>query len=387
MSNNMSESNNGLSAEQIKMIEEKRLKAIQLRNERSLAFLNNNNPNNRPIIGSNPTNNYVKSGNTDSMTNIKSMTQIPRESKYFHKKSPYSRPNTSGKSNTVKKELIASIRLKSNKRFELLIPFDPEVVTICRKIQSKEWDPNTKNWSFDIKDYKELMNELKSIPSVEVKFGDAVPEPVLVTLTKVRNKDKQHVDLKERLSTELVDELFPFQREGVLYGIEREGRCLIADDMGLGKTIQAICLAQWFKSDWPLIIVCPSSLRYQWLNSLNRWLPHVSNKDILVITDTKEHLSRTSITIISYDLLARRKNLFDNESKRFYNMVILDESHYIKTESAARTEAVLLLAKSAKRAVLLTGTPALSRPMGINYWNNSLYLNLSDLQNFILKFV
>jgi SWI/SNF-related matrix-associated actin-dependent regulator 1 of chromatin subfamily A len=354
----MSNSNNGLSAEQIKMIEEKRLKAIQLRNQRSLAFHNNNNPNNGPIVGSNPTNNYVKSGNTDSMTNIKPVTPTSRESKYFHKKSPYSRPNTSGQSNTGKKELIASIRLKSNKRFELLIPFNAEVVTICRKIQSKEWDPDSKNWSFDIKDYKELMNELKCIPSVEVKFGDAVPEPVLVTLTKARNKDKPNIDLKERLSSELVDELFPFQR-----------------DMGLGKTIQAICLAQWFKSDWPLIIVCPSSLRYQWLNSLNRWLPQVSNKDILVITDTKEYLSRSPITIISYDLLARRKNLFDNESKRFYNMVILDESHYIKTESAARTEAVLLLAKSAKRVVLLTGTPALSRPMGINYLNNSLYLN------------
>jgi SWI/SNF-related matrix-associated actin-dependent regulator 1 of chromatin subfamily A len=370
----MSNSNNGLSAEQIKMIEEKRLKAIQLRNQRSLAF-HNNNPNNGPIVGSNPTNNYVKSGNTDSMTNIKPVTPTSRESKYFHKKSPYSRPNTSGQSNTGKKELIASIRLKSNKRFELLIPFNAEVVTICRKIQSKEWDPDSKNWSFDIKDYKELMNELKCIPSVEVKFGDAVPEPVLVTLTKARNKDKPNIDLKERLSSELVDELFPFQREGVFYGIEREGRCLLGDDMGLGKTIQAICLAQWFKSDWPLIIVCPSSLRYQWLNSLNRWLPQVSNKDILVITDTKEYLSRSPITIISYDLLARRKNLFDNESKRFYNMVILDESHYIKTESAARTEAVLLLAKSAKRVVLLTGTPALSRPMGINYLNNSLYLN------------
>lgn len=29
--------------------------------------------------------------------------------------------------------------------------------------------------------------------------------------------------------------LLPFQRDGVLYGLRRKGRCMIADEMGTGK--------------------------------------------------------------------------------------------------------------------------------------------------------
>lgn len=33
----------------------------------------------------------------------------------------------------------------------------------------------------------------------------------------------------------LRETLLPFQRDGVLYGLRRKGRCLIADEMGTGK--------------------------------------------------------------------------------------------------------------------------------------------------------
>lgn len=45
------------------------------------------------------------------------------------------------------------------------------------------------------------------------------------------------------------------------YGISKKGRCLVADDMGLGKSIQALGIADYYRSDWPLLIVCPSSMR------------------------------------------------------------------------------------------------------------------------------
>ena len=34
--------------------------------------------------------------------------------------------------------------------------------------------------------------------------------------------------------------------------------------MGLGKTVQAICIAYYYRTEWPLLIVTPSSLRYSW---------------------------------------------------------------------------------------------------------------------------
>jgi SWI/SNF-related matrix-associated actin-dependent regulator 1 of chromatin subfamily A len=41
-----------------------------------------------------------------------------------------------------------------------------------------------------------------------------------------------------QIEPSLWDTLMPFQREGVLYALQRGGRVLLADDMGLGKTIQ-----------------------------------------------------------------------------------------------------------------------------------------------------
>lgn len=40
----------------------------------------------------------------------------------------------------------------------------------------------------------------------------------------------------------LRETLLPFQRDGVLYGLRRRGRCLIADEMGTGKVL-LVCVA------------------------------------------------------------------------------------------------------------------------------------------------
>ena len=49
-------------------------------------------------------------------------------------------------------------------------------------------------------------------------------------------------------------------------------------------------------------------------------------------------------------------------SSRGFNVVICDESHYLKSISAERTKKTLPIVKKAKRCILLTGTPALNRP-------------------------
>lgn len=48
------------------------------------------------------------------------------------------------------------------------------------------------------------------------------------------------------------------------FAIAKGGRLLLADDMGLGKTIQAICIAAFYRKEWPLLVVVPSSVRFTW---------------------------------------------------------------------------------------------------------------------------
>lgn len=53
--------------------------------------------------------------------------------------------------------------------------------------------------------------------------------------------------------------------------------------MGLGKTIQAIAAAYVYKNEWPLLIVVPSSLRYPWVDELEKWIPDLCPEDIIII--------------------------------------------------------------------------------------------------------
>lgn len=46
--------------------------------------------------------------------------------------------------------------------------------------------------------------------------------------------------------------------------MHKQGRLLLADDMGLGKTVQAICIAAYYRNEWPLLVVTPSSVRFTW---------------------------------------------------------------------------------------------------------------------------
>ena len=67
-------------------------------------------------------------------------------------------------------------------------------------------------------------------------------------------------------------QLMEYQRQGIKFGIRRGGRVLLADDMGLGKTVQALGIAWEYRDSFPMLIVCPSSLRNVWEDQIQRWL-------------------------------------------------------------------------------------------------------------------
>lgn len=52
--------------------------------------------------------------------------------------------------------------------------------------------------------------------------------------------DEKVDELIGKLPRKLLDVLLPFQLDGLRFGLQRGGRCLIADEMGLGKTLQVM---------------------------------------------------------------------------------------------------------------------------------------------------
>ncbi|XP_028286198.1 DNA annealing helicase and endonuclease ZRANB3 [Parambassis ranga] len=178
------------------------------------------------------------------------------------------------------------------------------------------------------------------------------------------------------LPHKLLQRLMPFQREGVEFALSKNGRCMIADEMGLGKTVQAIAVAYAYRREWPLLVVVPSSLKYPWIEELERWIPELQPGDINLV-ENKSHtmgISSSKVTVLGYGLLTTdARPLVEALSRQHFSVVVVDESHYLKSRNAARTKILVPLIQGAKRAVLLTGTPALGRPEELFMQIDALY--------------
>ncbi|KYQ90093.1 SNF2-related domain-containing protein [Tieghemostelium lacteum] len=181
------------------------------------------------------------------------------------------------------------------------------------------------------------------------------------TSVNINKESNENIELDiTRIPKTLFEALLPFQIKGLIFGIEKKGRCLIGDEMGLGKTIQALAITHYFKEQWPLLIVCPSSLRDNWAREIKKWFGMWSSLDVNVML-TGQHKADAVINIISYDLVS---SLLEKELlPQNFKSIICDESHYLKSVSAQRTSSVLKLIQKATVRILLTGTPALSRPI------------------------
>uniref|UniRef100_A0A8C3U4W0 SWI/SNF-related matrix-associated actin-dependent regulator of chromatin subfamily A-like protein 1 n=1 Tax=Catharus ustulatus TaxID=91951 RepID=A0A8C3U4W0_CATUS len=249
--------------------------------------------------------------------------------------------------------------LISRLRFEVDIGYAAEVIGVFKQMDSRNYDMNTRKWNFLLEDYSKLMVALLSLASVEV---EPLPEAVIKTFAAQLQKSPSQTDIPDAdlsvVDSKIVTSLMPFQREGVNFAISRNGRLLLADDMGLGKTIQAICIAAYYQQEWPLLVVTPSSVRFTWAEAFHRWLPSLSPGSTNVIVSGKDNLTGSLINIISFDLLSR----MDKQLKSTFQVVIVDESHFLKNTKTARCQAAMPLLKAAKRVILLSGTPAMSRP-------------------------
>ncbi len=151
----------------------------------------------------------------------------------------------------------------------------------------------------------------------------------------------------------------PFQRAGVAYALERR-RVFVADEQGLGKTIQALATIQADLA-FPTVVVCPASLKLNWVREANRWLPGRSAVNVSGRGRARE-LDEADIVVVNYEVVhAHLGDLAAIEPRA----LILDESHYVKNPQARRTRAVIDLAERLGPDALrlaLTGTPVVNHP-------------------------
>jgi len=142
-------------------------------------------------------------------------------------------------------------------------------------------------------------------------------------------------------------------------------RFILADDMGLGKTTATI-IAALETGAKKILIVCPASLKINW----QREIENYTDRSVY-ISEGKNFSIEHDFVIVNYDIL---KNFYDLKGKTEslitqcnFDLIILDEAHYVSNGQAARTKLVNSFSKKCERVWLLTGTPMTNRPM--NYFN------------------
>lgn len=147
-----------------------------------------------------------------------------------------------------------------------------------------------------------------------------------------------------------------------------KGRILLADEMGLGKTVTSLAIMTNYMDEWPLLILCPASLRHTWPAEIEKFLPTLSSNAVYVVQgfDDTGFLKRKreiKIVVATYSLLQTRSAAARVLQQFEFQCVIADESHNLKERKSQRCQLGLPLLQNAKRLVLLSGTPALARPV------------------------
>lgn len=253
-------------------------------------------------------------------------------------------------------------------------------------------------------EYKNLMNLFSNLPGSfywQEKYTWIIQKQYVHNLIGFMGEDKiawfnsieeikgihESVLPQFEVSNEALDDMhlapYPFQAVGIsfLHDIEQ---ALLADEMGLGKTPQAIGATHrlWKKGKVKkALIVCPTSLKYQWQKEIAAFTDH---KGIVIDGTPKQrkeqlHEFKTSdeylFGIINYELV---RNDLDDIKDIKVDLIAADEVHRIKNWKTKTSAAMKELDAPYKFG--LTGTPMQNKPDEL--WNVMDWLNPRILGNY-----
>lgn len=213
-----------------------------------------------------------------------------------------------------------------------------------------EYDRESKRYIFPFTDDKIL--ELHKIAAIN-KY---LYIPVAYTDTKVNYSRVAH--------------LRDYQIAPLEFMLSRGGRVLLADNVGLGKTITSYSFFQYTSVHYPLLVVCPASIKYQWEREFTRF--DTTGKTVYVCEGV-DSIGKVDadVVIINYDLFSRhvfkekqgrrtRYRISDEltalKSMNFQG-VILDECQRLKSPTTLWIHGIKHVTKDAPYMLALSATP------------------------------
>jgi SNF2 family DNA or RNA helicase len=236
--------------------------------------------------------------------------------------------------------------------------------------------------SLETREFEEINRFLKALPVQNEDLESGVSFPIVRGLQLLDSDDNSNVFTLEESFRQFLETIrnpgslefeVPKSLESILYDYQKQGYKwmktlarygfggILADDMGLGKTLQSIAfilseLPNIHQKKLPALIVCPSSLTYNWLSEIMKFAPEV--KAIVVDGSKTERfniqkdLTGVDVVITSYPLLLRDKMWYEKQS---FHTVFFDEAQAFKNPVTQTAKAVKKIQADYRFA--LTGTP------------------------------
>jgi SWI/SNF-related matrix-associated actin-dependent regulator 1 of chromatin subfamily A len=294
--------------------------------------------------------------------------------------------------------IISTDESKTN--FVFRFSYNPVLIQAIKDtLRGRKWNQEEKVWTVPLN-----ASSIEQVESFADEWGFALSEDARLAIAmRSINAERREV-LSSAIESDyqvqgLARPLMPHQSAAVLYGkqtISKGRGLIIADEPGLGKSASSLALAHEFNA-WPMLIVCLSSLKLNWLNEVKMVLP---DKSVLVITAAsgknkklvKTHPNVISpqdymavkpyadIVIVNYDIvrdITENPNSQSNFDRYIcepgtlteylvenlkHKTIVFDEGHVLSNYKSKQSRAAKKLAARKQIRLLLTGTPVVNKP-------------------------
>lgn len=270
-------------------------------------------------------------------------------------------------------------------KFEMTGIADREIREVLQALEEKRKYYRLRNGSLlslEDKEFREIEQFLRAVPvqkeDIESRFEVPLIEGMRL-LSDAEQNDRFHLEqsfrqfldgvqnpeqLDYEVPSHLLSILRPYQIQGFKWmkamAHYRFGG-ILADDMGLGKTLQSIAfmsseLTNIRHQKQPALIVCPSSLTYNWLNEIKKFAPEFC---AVIMDGTKEERLKKQLDIGDKDIIITSYQLLRNDlkwyEKQSFHTVFFDEAQAFKNPVTQTAKAAKKIQATNKFA--LTGTP------------------------------
>ncbi|WP_077622308.1 DEAD/DEAH box helicase [Sediminibacillus massiliensis] len=300
---------------------------------------------------------------------------------------------TAVRTRVVKDRHFPKIRVKVNKersnwlefKFEMEGVPDEEIKELLSVLEEKRKYYRLKSGSLlslETKEFQEVQRFLSGLPVKEKGLENGLSIPPEQAVQLLDSFEGSSTFITEKSFREFLDAIrrpgslkydVPVEMQGVLKKYQVQGYRwmktlanyrvggILADDMGLGKTVQSIAymlsvVLDCREGKMPVLVVCPSSVTYNWKSELEKFAPDLLVKIVDGPKTTRknkmEDLNSCDVVITSYPILRRDISAFERIS---FHTVFYDEAQAFKNPITQTARAVKRIKADYRFA--LTGTP------------------------------